>query len=112
MGSSTIRRLRGAAREAHAREAIGRFVASGTGRAAFCRKEGISPVTLSRWLGEFGRPTPPKAGGGFVEVRLERTASAGGFDLELSTGRHLRIPVGFDVGELERLLALLERAPC
>ncbi len=112
MGFSAIRRLRGSAREAHAREAIGRFVASGAGRAAFCRREGISPVTLARWLGEFGGATPRKAEGGFVEVRLERPASAGGFDLELSAGRRLRIPPGFDVGDLGRLLALLERAPC
>ncbi len=112
MGTSSIRRLRGAAREAHAREAIGRFVASGSGRAAFCRREGINPVTLSRWLGEFGDAARPKAGAGFVEVRLDRAPSAGGFELELSTGRHLRIPPGFDVGDLGRLLALLERAAC
>lgn len=112
MGAASIRRLRGREREAHAREALERFAESGLNQAAFCREEGISPVTLSRWLGEFGPAESPAASAGFVEVRLDRGGAGGAFELGLSGGRHLRIPAGFDVGDLARLLAVLERAPC
>jgi hypothetical protein len=65
-----------------------------------------------RWRQEFGAATPPSAGVGFVEVRLDRGLARGVFDLELSSGRRLRIPPDFAVADLERLLALLDRAPC
>ena len=112
MRSSSIRRLRGEAREAHARGALGRFAASGSRKAAFCRAEGISTVTLGRWQKEFGRSARSPGGAAFVEVRLDRDATGGGFELELSTGRRLKIPRGFDAGDLERLLAALGRTTC
>lgn len=112
MGAVSIRRLRGREREAHAREALGRFAASGLSQAAFCREEGISPVTLSRWLGEFGPAEGRPARAGFVEVRLDRGGAGDAFELALPAGRHLRIPAGFDAGDLERLLAVLGRSAC
>ena len=112
MATTSIRRLRGPIREAHAREVLGRLAPSGLSKAAFCRSEGISPVTLGRWLGEFGSDARASTGTGFVEVRLDRGSSRPTFQLELSSGRRLHIPPGFDVAELERLLAVVERAPC
>lgn len=112
MDSGSLRRLRGGVREAHAREVLARFAASGASRGDFCRKEGICTATLSRWMGEFGAAPRAPAGQGFVEVRLDRGSGASGFELELVGGRRLRIPPGFDVGDLGRLLSLLEPAAC
>ena len=112
MASRSIRRLRGSKREANAREVLSRFAAGELGRAAFCRAEGISPMTLGRWMAEFGANARPPATERFVEVRLDRGSVPSGFELEVSSGRRLRIPVGFDVQELERLLGVIERSPC
>lgn len=112
MAANAIQRLRGAKREAHARGVLGRLASSGLSKAGFCRKEGISTVTLGRWLEEFGAAATSAVGEGFVEVRLERGSAREGFELELPSGRHLRIPPGFDAADLERVLGLLERAPC
>jgi hypothetical protein len=112
MAAVSIRRLRGPEREAHARTAIRRWAASGSSKAAFCRAEGISPVTFFRWMQEFGSVGQPSASGGFVEVRLDRATAPRGFELEFSSGRRLRIPPGFDAGDLERILALLDPATC
>jgi hypothetical protein len=112
MAQVEIRHLRGGAREVHARGALGRFEASGLSRAAFCRREGISTMTLLRWVKEFGGAPRPATGAGFVEVRLDAGSPQGGFELELARGRRLRIPPGFSVADLERLLALLDRAAC
>lgn len=112
MGRIELRRLRGKAREAHARRVLARFASSGASQAAFCREEGISPTTFSRWLQQFGVDEGSAAGGGFVEVRLDRGLSASAFEIELGAGRRLRIPPGFAVEDLERLLALLDRPSC
>jgi hypothetical protein len=69
-------------------------------------------MTLLRWVREFGGAPRPGSGAGFVEVRLDRGATSGGFELELARGRRLRIPPGFSARDLERLLALLDRAAC
>lgn len=110
MATVSVRRLRGPRREAHARAALTRLARSGLPRAAFARVEGVSPVTLSRWVAEFGAPAastqPPSGGGGFVEVKLDRALSAG-FELDLGGGRCLRIPSDFDGNALRRLLRAL-----
>lgn len=111
MARVEIRHLRGKPREVHARGALGRFAASGLSRAAFCRKEGISTMTLLRWTQEFGGDSRPAAGG-FVEVRLDRGPSGPCFELEFALGRRLRIPPDFAVADLERLLGVLDRAAC
>jgi transposase-like protein len=113
MARVEIRRLRGRAREAHAREVLARYEASGLGQASFARREGVSPVTLGRWREEFGaRAGTAGVPGGFIEVRLAGRASAGGFEVGLADGRVVRVPVGFDAQELARLLAALEPARC
>lgn len=82
MAANVIQRLRGARREAHARGVLGRLAPSGLSKAEFCRREGISTVTLGRWLAEFGAASPSAAGEGFVEVRLDRGLAREGFELE------------------------------
>ena len=111
MAGRDIRRLRGSEREANARGMLRRWKASGLSQAAFCRRAGISTVTLGRWLREFGDGEGGSRGG-FVEVRLGPSTAAAAYDLELASGRHLRIPAGFDASELDRLLAVLGRVAC
>lgn len=112
MSTTSIRRLRGRLREAHAREVLGRLAPSGLSKAAFCRTEGISPVTLGRWLAEFGSAARPSLGTGFVEVRLDRGSSQPAFELELPSGRKVRVPSGFDATDLRRLLDVVEGTSC
>lgn len=112
MAGTSIRRLRGSKREANARAVLSRFASGDLTQAAFCRGEGISPMTLGRWRAEFGADARPVPTERFVEVRLDRGGVPSGFELELSSGRCLRIPVGFHLEDLERLLGVIERSPC
>ena len=112
MSKKSIRGLRGERRETHARAVIRRWVESGLSKAAFCSVEGISGTTFFRWLSEFGAEPTPAATPGFVEVRVDRVSALPVFELGLGAGRSIRIPPGFDAGELERLLAALHRAAC
>jgi hypothetical protein len=107
----SLRRLRGAEREAHARRAIERWQASGESLAAFCRSEGIAPVTLHRWRREFGR-TAGASPVRFVSVDVAMARDAGSFELDLGEGRRLRVPAGFAERDLERLLAVLGGKGC
>lgn len=108
-----VRRLRGEAREAHARQALGRWEGSGLSAAAFARREGVNPVTLKRWREEFAAPqagTP--AAGTFIELEVGARPGARVFEVLLSDGRVVRVPPGFDEHELGRLLTALGRARC
>ena len=112
MAEISIRRLRGAVRERHARAALARLAAGKLSVAAFARREGVSPITVARWSREFGqRPSrgePP----GFIEVRIDRPAAQMAFELDLAGGRRLRIAPGFDAAELARLLEVLAGKAC
>lgn len=115
MPTLSIRRLRGAGREAHARAVLKRFSRSGLSRAAFGRREGISPVTLARWRREFpGEGGLPAGRDRFLEVRLPGPVARGSFELALGEGRSLRVPPGFDADDLRRLLEVLcwRSGPC
>jgi len=108
----SLRRLRGAEREAHARRAIGRWQASGQSLAAFCRSEGIAPVTLHRWRREFGRAAGATSPVRFVSVDVAMARDAASFEVDLGGGRRLRVPAGFAERDLERLLAVLGSKAC
>lgn len=112
MAKISVRRLRGKPREAHARDALARFAATGRSAAAFARTEGISPVTLARWQVEFGPGPSASRDAGFIEVRLDRGSTGEFYELELEKGRRLRIPPGFDALELARLLSALGAGTC
>lgn len=101
-------RLRGADREHAAREVLARWTASGLTRTAFCRQAGLAPVTLRRWLAEFGTPeqgTPPR----FIEARLPAASACAAFEVEFVDGVRLRVPPGFDPADLEPLVQALRR---
>jgi len=84
-------------------------------RAAFCRQSGINYHTLSQWKsrieaehgggsrqGHDARRRRPR----FVEVAVPTTAAA--YEITLSGGRSLRVPPGFDDGDVARLIAVAE----
>jgi transposase-like protein len=96
-------------------------------QAEFCRRRGIHPATLRWWRSRLRRrrlaaPSPageaPRLVGGpaFTELQVVGKSTPGsrreGFALRWPDGLVLRIPVGFDDGELRRLLRLLEQAGC
>jgi hypothetical protein len=98
---------------------IERWRESGLTAEKFSAELGINAGTLKFWRYKLKKAkreasdavTRPKkrrslAATSFVEVR---TASHSLFEVELGNGRRLRVPNGFDVDTLERLLGLLER---
>ena len=103
-----IGKLRGAVRESAVREVISRWRAWDGSKADFCRREGISPISLGRWLAEFPAPragaalAPPR----FVEAVLDDLAPQP-FEVLLPTGARVRVPPGFDETELRRLLTVV-----
>jgi len=75
--------------------------ASGLSIAKYCRKHGLSVSSYGYWRDKLKRQNDE--GGGFVEV--------GGSEeklLEIRTGEHiLRVPRGYDVVELRRIVEAL-----
>lgn len=110
------RRLRGEVREARAREVLGRWRASGATQAQFCRSEGISRKTLGRWRREFREDGKGATGSArearFVRVDLGERRAGEAFEVKLRSGVRVRVPLGFDAGDLERLLGVLEPSAC
>ena len=94
---------------------------SGLSLRVFARQHGLCYATLRRWRARIQVPgaRPGTAGsvraplgspGGppaFVPVEVDLDARAGDYVLEWVPGRSLRIPAGFDPGQLQRLLAVL-----
>lgn len=88
-----------------------RWEKSGLTRVEFARREGVNPSTLGWWRSILNdsRQAPELS---FVEVALPEVTSAASAHLEvvLVNGRTVRVPAGFDAGELRRLLDVLEPA--
>jgi hypothetical protein len=94
---------------------------SGLSLLAFARKHGLCYATVRRWRAPREVPAvrPARPGGGrapgglqggppaFVPVEIDVGARAEDFVLEWVPGRSLRIPAGFDPGQLRRLLEVL-----
>lgn len=112
MSTSRFGRLRGSARETRIRALLGRWSRSELSQAEFCRGEGMSEESLRLWRSEFAEPQAAPSGGGFVEVRLDRSPSARGLRLELGSGRCVELPPGFAAADLERVLDVVGRRPC
>lgn len=96
---------------------------SGLTLAEYARTHGLIRGTLSHWKWKLSHPeardrprarrirraAPKAAPLQFLEVRAP--ASAERYELELTDGRRLRIPPGFEAQALQRLLGVLEVQP-
>jgi hypothetical protein len=96
-------------RERYWRSVLEQWRASGTSRAAFCRRHGISYHSLSQWKSRIGADAKVGPGGRrrFVEIAVPR-AAVPSYEIALAGGRSLRVPPGFDDGEVARLIAVVE----
>ena len=99
---------------------VARWGTSGLTAEEFAARHGLKASTLAYWKWRLGKD---QRGGrerlrrghqdsavrelpSLIEVRA--TPADGRFELELTNGRKLRIPVGFEVGDLRNLLSTLE----
>jgi transposase len=95
---------------------------SGLTAKEFAGEIGVKPMTLSHWAWQLGREqrlrrtkrgrlaaAAERAAPGLIEVVGVESGDSR-FELELSGGRRLRIPSGFESSALERLLGVLEKA--
>lgn len=101
-------------------ERVRRQERSGLSLRKFAAREGLKAGSLSFWKWKLGQ----ERGGGrrkaasispvrFVELRAEPLgppAPAQAFEIELRSGRRVRVGVGFDAAELARLVMVLEEA--
>jgi transposase len=96
---------------------VRRWRRSGLTAREFAARAGLNAGTLMYWASRLKKAatTPTRAASSEREpirlplVELTATVRAEYFELELSPGRRLRIPMGFDAAALERLLAVLDR---
>lgn len=104
-----IRGLRGRRRREAIAQVLSDFESSGQSATAFCESAGLSAVTLTRWQREQRVHVSREPGPELVEIRAA-PPRPGPFELTLPSGAVLRVPRGFDPGELERLLCALRSA--
>ena len=79
---------------------------SGLTAARFASRHGLSPRSLTWWkwrLGRVAEKTPP-----VVEVVALARGGEAPFEVVVDERLHVRVPAGFDAGELRRLVAALE----
>ena len=91
---------------------------SGLSLLAFARAHDLCYASLRRWRStqasaintrmDAAEAHRRRATPAFVPVQLEDAGPGGEFTLCWPGGRSLRIPAGFDPGQLQRLLAVLE----
>jgi len=87
--------------ESDAHEVLHALEASGLLVTDFAAREGIDPQRLYGWRRRLTRTRAPE----FVELR---SGPAARMEIELSSGRVVRIPESFDPDALRRLLDVLE----
>ena len=91
---------------------------SGLSIRTFAEREGLKAGSLSFWKWKLGQDRGGKSAGrqaspvSFVELRAEPAAgsSVQPFEVELRSGRRVRVAAGFDAAELARLVVVLEEA--
>jgi hypothetical protein len=114
------------ARERHWRRLIAQQRRSGLSQAAFCRRRRILPGTFAWWTSELRRRDERRRRGGirlgadnvkpFIPVRVvaRQSAAAGmsstavGFEIELRTGRRIRVAAEFNRDALRDLVLILD----
>ena len=111
----TVRRRRS---RAEAAALVAEFESSGLMRQEFCRQRGLAIGTLDKYRRRVHGAARSMAGS-VVAVEVvpapapESSRDADGdrpFVVESRSGRRIEVRRGFDVGTLERLLAVLDRA--
>lgn len=91
------------------------YEASGLSRIEFCRKRGLRPATLGRYLKWQRNAKAEGAGVNLVAVELCQAGAAvgnaagSGLVLALAGGRRIEVARGFDPPTLAQLLGLLDR---
>lgn len=107
---------RGYWREADARVLIESWRSSGEPLARFAKRYGVERKRLARWLTRLQEAAPEPLT--LHPVRLMGRPGAGssggtGIEIELAEGLRVRVPHGFAVEDLRRVLAVLaESTPC
>lgn len=99
------------------RKRVERWKDSGLTAEQYANELGINAKTLQFWKYKLAKPTssarrskPPRIETALPLIEMRPVSAEGGaFELELSGGKRLRIPVTFEVEALERLLAVLAR---
>lgn len=91
-----------------ARAVLARLEASGLALREFAEREGLDRQRLYRWRTQIGVTAKPT----FVEIT--RPTSGAGIEVVLRSGHVLRVPAGFEVETVRRLVAILddEASPC
>lgn len=108
-------------REAEVALALSEAAGRGEDHAAVAHRLGIRVATVRWWASQIrcrearrarsrSERAPRLATPSFVEVHVEATRTAPGFEAVLENGRQVRVPLGFDAGELARLVQVLERS--
>jgi hypothetical protein len=102
------------AKALHWRSLIRRWQRSGLKQTEFCRRARVSIFRFRWWKRRVGRQGKPK---GIpllpVEVVGRRDIGAAGpIEVELRSGRVIRIPAGTEPVEVGRLVAAVEAVPC
>lgn len=97
-------------REAEARVVVAAWHRSGKPVATFAREHGVEAARVSRWSGRL------RAGAGSVRFHPVRLVGAARpeprpepLEVVLVDGRRLRLPAGFAVEDLRKVLDVLER---
>ena len=97
-------------REKEAREVVGAWRGGGDTLAGFCRSQGLSSKRLARWAARLERDEPVQ----FHPVRLTGAVTAVAhptLEIELPGGATVRLPAGFALDDLRRILRAFETAP-
>lgn len=101
------------AAEAKWAKRVARYERSGVSIRTFAAREGLKAGSLSYWkwrLAHGKRTRAAVAPLRFVELPVLTAPAASRFEVVLATGRTVRVPSGFEAGELARLVGVLEEA--
>ncbi len=96
-------------------QVVTEYEASGLSRIEFCRKRGLRPATLGRYLKRQRQAQAELAGVDLVAVELCQARAAvgkaegSGLVVALAGGRRIEVARGFDPPTLVQLLGVLDR---